>query len=315
MPDRWRWWVLLGLALALMLWGCATGPMMVDGMSRLIEDGSEAYEAEPDLDLLREALPAHIKLAEILQRNDPTHPGVNLLLARLYGAYVLVVLEPRLAAVGRDPSSSTNLSIEAAALRDRVDRCYRRGAAYAMAVLEGRHRGVGGRLTQIGTRDEALAALDVDDVPALFWYAFHLGGRVNLNRSNLRILAQGHLVEAAMRRVVALAPGFDHGAAHLFLMVYHAVQPSAMGRPSPEAEAHYRAVHALPDGAGMAADVFYAREVLARGTDREAFDNQLNRVLAKGEAGARCLLDRLALEEAKRLRADPNVFEGEKRTS
>jgi hypothetical protein len=315
MPNRWRWWVFLGLAHALMLWGCATGPMMVDGVSMLMEDGSEAFEAEPDLDLLREALPAHMKLAEILQRNDPTHPGINLLLARLYGAYVLVVLEPRLAAMGRDPSSSTNLSMETAALRDRVDRCYRRGAVYAMAVLEGRHRGVGGRLTQIGTRDEALAALDVDDAPALFWYAFHLGGRVNLNRGNLRILAQGHLAEAAMRRVVALAPGFDHGAAHLFLMVYSAAQPTAMGRRSPEAEAHYQAVRALPDGACLAADVLYAREVLARESNRQAFDNQLDRVLAQGEGGARCLLDRLALEEAKRLREDPNPLSGEKGTS
>ena len=49
-------------------------------------------------------------------------------------------------------------------------------------------------------------------------------------------------------------------------------------------------------------DVVYAREVLVRRCDRDGFIQALDRVLASGDTAARCLLDRLALEQAALLR-------------
>ena len=298
MPKRLH--ALCYAAMTLLLWGCATAPMMVDRITAMIQSGMAAYDSEPDLELLREALPAHIKLVEIIQRNDPAHPGANLLLAQLYGTYALAVLEARLAARAFDPSVGSQ---PRAALRRRMDAFYQRGAAHALLCLEVRHKSFGARMERIDTRDEALGSLDRADVPALFWYAFNLGSHVNLNRTDLRILARGHLAESAMRRVTALVPDFAHGAAHIFLMAYYAAQPTALGRPSDLVEAHHRAVQDLADGAHLAAAVVYAREVLVRRSDRDGFIQALDRVLASGDTAARCLLDRLALEQAALLRA------------
>ncbi len=299
MPKRLH--VLCYTAMILLLWGCATTPMMVDRMTAMIQGGMAAYDSEPDLELLREALPAHIKLAEILQRNDPDHSGANLLLAQLFGTYAFAVIEARLVALQFDPSAGLHPP-GTAALRRRADAFYRRGAAHALRCIEARHQTFNTRIDRIDTRDEALESLSAADVPALFWYAFNLGSRVNLNRTDLRILARGHLAESAMRRVAALAPDFAHGAAHVFLMAYYAAQPTAMGRPDDLVEAHYRAVKDLADGARLAADVVYAREVLVRRWDCDGFIQALDRVLASGDTAARCLLDRLALEQATLLR-------------
>ena len=289
------------LTAALCLSGCAAQSLMVDPMAGLLADGAAAYEQEADLELLREAFPAHIKLLEVLLQSDPDHPGLHLLLARLYGGCAFTVFEPDLERLRWRPAEDTDARSEAARLRARADRFYRRGAEHALAVLERRHAGFENRLARVGDREAALAAVTVRDVPALFWYAFNLGSRVNLNRGDLRLVARAHQAEGAMRRVVALRPGFYHGAAHLFLMRYYAAQPMASGS---RAEAHYRAMTALPGAARVAAEVFYAHDVLLPRGARQAFETRLAEAARLAAAGGITgLLDRVALAQAERLAA------------
>lgn len=296
-----RPWMVWLLTAALWLSGCTAQSLMVDQMAGLLTDGVAAYEEESDLELLRQAFPAHIKLVEVLLRNDPDHPGVHLLLARLYGGYAFAVVEHDLDRLRLEPTDADGDRERAARLRTRADRFYRRGAAHARAVLERHLEGFTSRLARIAEREAALAAVTVRDVPALFWYAFNLGSRVNLNRGDLRLVARAHQAEGAMRRVVALRPEFYHGAAHLFLMGYYAAQPMASGS---RADTHYRAMTALPGAARVAAEVFYARDVLLPRGERQAFENRLAeaaRLAAAGEITG--LLDRVALARAELLAA------------
>ncbi len=266
--------------------------------------GAVSYERETDLALLEGAFPAHIKLLEAVAESDPRHPGINLLLARLYAGYAVTVFDPALEAVHLDePAAPQPAGRQAKGLRDRADRCYRRAAAHALEALARRHPDFSARAARIDSRDKALDAMNADDVPALFWYAFSLGRQIDLNRNDLRLVARGHLAEKAMQRVVALAPAYYNGAAHLFLMLYHVKHPAGGSGSASPVDQHYRAVCDLPDGARMAADVYYAAEVLTRRGDRDGFVALLDKVLAAGDGGARCLLDRVALRRAEGLRA------------
>ena len=291
-------------AAAMILCGCSMRPLMVDQMAAMMAEGIPAYEQEADLVLLRQAFPAHIKLLEVLQQNDPDHPGIHLMLAQLYGSYAFAVVEHDLDRLQLQPPGDDTAGEQKALLLTRADRCYRRGAEHALAVLNRRHDGIEGRLARIASIDETLAAMTADDVPALFWYAFNLGSRVNHNRGDLRLVAQAHRAEGAMRRVVELQPDFYHGAAHIFLMSYYAAQPMALGGRCPQADAHYQALNEMPGAARVAAAVFYARDVLVRRQQREAFASLLaeaGRRAAGGEITG--LLDRVAMERATLLAA------------
>ena len=299
-----RWSRTVIAAAAMILCGCSLRPLMVDQMAALMAGGISAYEQETDLMLLREAFPAHIKLVEVLQQSDPDHPGIHLLLAQLYGSYAFAVVEHDLDQLQLKPPGDDSARERTALLLTRADRCYGRGTEHALAVLNRRHEGIEGQLARIASRDETLAAMTADDVPALFWYAFNLGSRVNHNRSDLRLVAQAHRAEGAMRRVIELQPDFYHGAAHLFLMSYYAAQPMALGGRSNRADAHYQALTALPGAARVAAAVFYARDVLVRRQERKAFEALLaeaGRRAAGGEITG--LLDRVALERSTLLSA------------
>lgn len=269
--------------LSLVCVACSPRHLVVDQMTEMVHAGLSAFEQDDDLTLVEQAIPANIKLLEVLLANRPDHPGLLVLLARLYGNYAFAFAEDRLEAegLGSDPSSSDGgtQNDRLQSLRARADGYYRKGMEYAVRAMAVRHPDCREQLGNLRTSADFFQRLQHEDVPALFWYAFNLGGHVNLNRQSVRVLAQAHLAEKAAKRVIGLDPTYFNGGAHLFLMVYYASRPPMMGGNLSAAQNQYHQLKAIAGSDFLLAELIYGRYHHVQTRDRKAFGAALQAVV------------------------------------
>lgn len=303
--------------LLLLAAACSPRHLVVDQMTRMVHDGMTAFEADSDLVMVERAFPANIKTLEVMLASEPRHRELLVLLARLYGSYAFAFGEDRLEAAtllshGRastaPPATDTDRAAEA---RNRADDYYKRGLEYALRALEVRHPECRKRLKNLRASAGFFENLDAGDAPTLFWYAFNLGGHVNLNRDSIRVLARAHLAEKAARRVLELDPAYFNGGGHLFLMVYYASRPPMMGGNLEAARDHHRKLQAIAGSEFLLADLLFARFHAVQTGDRKAFERLLAGVAGAPQGPERYrLYNAVARKRAKRyLGAADRFFE------
>jgi hypothetical protein len=299
------------LALAAVWTSCSPRKLMVRQFVQLVESGIPAIEQEQDLQLLAQSMPAHIKLLETLLANDPRNVDLMLLLARLYGGYAFAILETELEARRFGLPSVAALAIAPDQLEAAVARNFRKGAAYALQVLETRHQRAGERLFHLKSSEVFIAALRRSDAPALFWYGFNLGGYIRHRLDSVEAMAKAHLVEKTMRRVVALDEAYYHGSAHLVLMAYYASRPAVLGGNPERARAHMERHFIVAPESMMMRSLYWARYALVQQQARSEFIRRLSQVTDEAKAGQK--LDMLGSVAAVRARiylnARDNFFE------
>jgi hypothetical protein len=291
--------ILLVMIPALCAVSCSPRKAMVHEFVAMVEQGMPVIEQEDDLHLLAKSMPAHIKLLETLLVSDPDNRDLLVLLARLYGGYAFAILESEGEARRLERPSVVNTGIPDDLLEDAIARSFQRGAEYALRSLENRYPETHGQLNRLSSAAAFIQSLDSDDVPALFWYAFNLGGFVQHRLDSVEAMAKAHLVEKAMRRIIELDETYDNGNAHLVLLVYYASRPAMMGGNFNLARRHYQrhiAMHA--SNAGLR-ETYWARHVLVQQQDKAAFVKHLSAVAQSPESGrAFSLLDRVAAVRA-----------------
>ncbi len=287
-------------ALASVALSCAPRRLMIAELVGMLEDGLPAMEQEDDLNLLARSIPAHIKLLETVLVSDPRNTRLLNLLSRLYGAYAFALLETEWEARYLDHPSVVDTGLAQGRMAEAVARYYHTGAAYALQSLEVRHANARRQLNNLSTSAGFIRSLDRQDLPALFWYGFNLGGMVRHRMDDVEAMAKAHLVEKAMKQVVALNPAYDHGNANLVLLVYHASRPRMLGGDPEQARQYYR-LHRQTDGAAKSlGDLLLARYLLVQQQDKAAFVKQLTAVpQVPGPGRTFTLLDRVAAVRAR----------------
>jgi hypothetical protein len=80
--------------------------------------------------------------------------------------------------------------------------------------------------------------------------------------------------------VVAQDETFEHGAAHVFLGVYHAALPPMLGGRPDEARLHFERAIEISGGKDLMARVLMARYYARQVFDRELFRSLLQQVVA-----------------------------------
>jgi hypothetical protein len=156
-------------------------------------------------------------------------------------------------------------------VKPQLARALQRGAAHALEALEARRPGSAARLANVRQIGPYLETVGAAEVPALFWYALNLGAWVNHHLDDLTALAQAHVAERVMRRVLELEPGYYHGFVHLFLIAYYGSRPPMLGGNPAAARHHYEAFKQLPGAPQTLVEVYYGRYCLPLQQARQAY--------------------------------------------
>ncbi len=217
-----------------------------------------AYEMNDPL-IMKEGLPSNIILLEGLSHISPHNSQLLTLTAQAYCSYALGFIE------------DTN--------PERAKKLYMRGRNYAIRALKENKKF---RKTLEKEKDwrKAVAVLDEDDVPALFWTGNCWAGWLNLSKKDPKALFDIPNVLAIMERVKKLNDKYFYGGPHLFFALYYAGLPALMGGGPQKAKEEFEKVFEITKGKFLLAKAFYARFYAALIKDEALFDKTIEEVLS-----------------------------------
>lgn len=269
--------------LLLALAGCA-------GIGGVADSLGQSIASQRDPELVRDAAPAYLIMADTLARRSPGDADAQFTAARLYGTYAgSFVDEPQRRRVLSESAreyARAGLCLSLAAVCDALDERF-----------------------PVFRETLQTAVDDAEDARRLYRFASAWAVWVQARADDYKALAELPRIEAAFRRVIDLVPEIDHGFAQIYLGVLLAQRPASLGGSPDEAQQHFERAVAISEGRNLMAKALYAEHYARLVFDRALHDRLVEQVLsAEAEAGDLTLSNRLAQERARRLRASADEF-------
>ncbi len=243
-----------------------------------------AFSRDDDPDLVGDAVPFALKLMESLADGLPDHLPLRVALARGFTQYGYAYVQQD-ADESPDPDRGK-------ALRQRAARLYLRGRAYgvdglrlARGVTEEQLRG------KAQARTQALAKLEKQDVPLLYWTLASWGAAISQRKTDMALVGDVPAVAAMLDRALALDEAYDLGALHEFSLSFDPARPE--GTTPEKQRAHFERARELQKGKKISALVTYAEAVAAPAQDRRQFEALLREALRFDVDAPQALNERL----------------------
>jgi predicted anti-sigma-YlaC factor YlaD len=253
--------------------GCSIRKMAVNKMGDALAGTGTTFEADDDPDLIGDALPFALKLMESLLAESPRHAGLLLATASGFTEYSYTFVGQR-----AERAFTENVA-ESKELRARARRLYLRAHGYGMRALEVHYPGFGAALEEDPAA--ALARVRKRDVPLLYWTAAAHGLAISASKDDPELIAQLPMVEAFIRRAMALDETWNEGALPEFLIN---IEASRSGVKATEVQAHIQGYYdqALRLSGGRRASLFisYAENASIPAQNRAQFQEMLDRALS-----------------------------------
>lgn len=261
--------VILGL---LATTGCSVKKFVAKRVGTVFSNSGTVYASDDDIELVGSAIPFGLKTIEGLLAEVPEHHALLIAAARGFTQYAYAYV-----ALPAFEAEQTNRR-RSQELRKRAKRLYIRGRDYAFRALELSHPGFVANLRQDSY--STLANLKTKHVPELYWAAVSWSAAISMDKQDMDLVADLHLIEPMIRRCLALDDEFDNGAIHDFMITFEASRSSAQGGSAERARQHFERAMALADGQKIAPLVSVAESVSVSAQNRTEFRALLRRALS-----------------------------------
>ena len=268
---------LWGVTLALAIGGAGGCNGLVTGkLADALGGSGTGFASDDDPELVAGAVPFALKTMEQLLPEQPKHVGLLTSLTSGFTQYGYAFVQQ-----DADRLEDKDITL-ATAKRIRARRLYLRARDYGLRGLEVNHEGLTRKL--LDTKHEglpaALAPLDKDDLPLLYWTAAAWALAISDGKDNMPLVAQLPSVEAMMTRALAIDESWDEGSIHEFWVAYDGGRSEADGGGAKKAQAHLDRARALSHGKKLGGLVSYAESVSVSAQDKATFRKLLDEVVA-----------------------------------
>jgi len=261
----------LALAAVLLLPGCSLKKIAVNSLGNALAKGGSTYASDDDPELVRDATPFALKTMESLLDESPRHKGLLLATSSGFTEYAYAFIEQE-----ADFVESKDLA-RATALRNRARKLYRRALDYGLRGLEVDFPGFRDRARK--DAEAALGKTTKEHVGLLYWTGTALGAAISISKDDPELTADQPLMEALMRRALALDEGYEKGSIHDFFISYEGGRKSVGGSVE-KAREHFERSLALSGGTRAWPLVNFAEVVSVATQNRKEFEELLGRALA-----------------------------------
>lgn len=263
----------LALCTALGTTGCIKS-MAINSLGDALAKGGGTYASDDDPELVRDASAFGLKTIETLLDAEPEHKGLHLAACRNFMQYGYAFLQAEADYVEEDDYSL------AAHMRRRAQRMYKRSRRYGLRGL-GLHADIKDFEAALKKNPKTtLAGLEKETVPLLYWTAAAWAAAVAIDKDDASLAASLDLVEALIKRAIALDPTHGAGALYDFLLVWDGGRPVAGGGSVERAKKHLDESLKISEGKRVAPLVSYAEIVSVKTKKPAEFDALLDRALA-----------------------------------
>lgn len=242
---------------------------LADGLSGT--GGSFASDEDPEL--VRDATPFALKTMESLIAQLPDHAPIHLAACAGFTQYAYAfVLTPA--------QMTESVSVQRRGAQ-RAKKLLVRAHNYCLQALEIRHSGFMAKLAEVRSgRGGPLEKMDIDDVPALYWAAASGALAITSLKEQVDRVGDLPLVDALIRRALAVAPDWDKGSLQEFLVSWDGGRSPAMGGSVERARAAFAKAMQLNGGTRVGPYVALAENVSVAAQDKKEFTELLQKALA-----------------------------------
>ena len=268
--------------------GCATRFRSAVAGS-LVKDVAAATARQKDAMLVADAVPTFILLLEGLLESDPNNRKLLTSASQIYVSYGALI-------EASDPT--------------RAKEHYAKAKNYGHRALA-QEKGVGALLGRPYAEFTGLfALLEENDVATVFWAASGWGAWIAASLDSMAALAEMPKVVALMEWVLKIDETLEFGSPHVFLGMYHAALPPALGGNPEKSLLHFDRALAISRNKSLMVYVmkakYYARQVF----DRELYVTLLNDALARPVDGEQRLIlqNTAAKKQARKLLQETDEF-------
>jgi len=248
--------------------GCA---VVINKVSETFVSGNSVYATDDDPDLVWEAVPFGLKTMEGLLVQAPKNKNLLLAASSGFTQYGYGHLQQ-----DADFLEANDLAA-ATALRTRARKMYRRALDYGFRGLEVDVPNFRAQLQK--DSQAAVSKLGKTHVPLLYWTANAWGAAISISKDDPELAADQHLVEALMRRALALDEAWEHGSIHDFFISYEGGRAS-IGGSLTKARDHLERARQLSQGTRVTPLVSYAETVSVSTQNKKEFQSLLEEALA-----------------------------------
>ena len=247
--------------LFLFMTGCSNirTRMMVDSMDPLMAKMNAAVNKHPDVDLVKDAMPAALLQLDGFIEASPDNAKLLVKAAEGYNGYSFIFVEDK------DP--------------ERAMKLYNRAFQYASRALKQKKEFAE---AFDGSKDGFAASLDVfdkEDVPALFWTASSWLSWVGLNVDDPEIFLALPKIMALLKRAIELDENYKYGMAHTVLGALYANRPVAHGGKPEKAKGEFDRAFEISERKLLLFHLMYARYYTYQIQDRELFISTLQEAI------------------------------------
>ena len=262
------------------LQGCSTSQMAVRMALPLVEGQYVSIQEEMDPYLAERAIPANLKMMEGFLKEDEKNLDLLNGLAEGFCSYAFSFLE--------DTTPGRAVAL------------YLRGRNFAVQAVS-QETGIE-NLDRLAPEPfkAALAKMNKENVPALFWLGQCWGGWLMLSLDNPRAFADISKVEWTMQRVLELDGSFHYGGAHMFLGAYYGSRSKLLGGDPEKSRYHFEESLKSSGNRFLMNRLMYAKTYAVQVQDRKLFAEQLKMVL---EASTEILPEKRLANEVAKLKA------------
>jgi len=248
---------------------CSIDKMMVRASMPMIEGGIEAMNAEPDLQLAEDSMPANLGLLNGMIHLDPENIQLHVYAAQAY--------------YGLSYGFTEDKELK------RSQEFYLRGLKHGLIAL------------QLSGLDNAkkLNPLDLEEqLQKLNWAKW-----IDLNRDKASSLIQLPKPTAMMQRVLELDDTFYFGGAHIYFGVLYGARPPMFGGDFEKSRKHFDRAREITDNKLLVADLLQAQYLSRQMNDRDDFHQRLTYIINAPEDlyPEATLLNQIVKRKAKRL--------------
>ncbi len=260
---------MLALTLALAP-ACSFKKIAINSVANTLAESGDTFASDEDPELIRDAVPFSLKLVESLLVEVPRHRGLLLTACSGFTQYAYAFVDYDAELVKIDDYTRYSK------LQDRARKMYLRGRDYCLRSLELGYPGIRERLLK--DPNAAVATLQKKDVPLLYWTGASWGKAVALSLDRPALAGDFPIVQALIRRALALDESFNLGAIHDVMITLESL-PKEMGGDPERARKHYERAVELTKGNSAGPHVSYAMGILLPQQKRQEFEALLKKAL------------------------------------
>lgn len=265
------WGVVVVAAILAAAPACSLKKIAINSVANTLAESGDTFASDDDPELIRDAVPFSLKLVESLLVEVPKHRGLLLTACSGFTQYAYAFVDSDAELVKLEDYTRYSK------LQDRARKMYLRGRDYCLRSIELGHPGFRDKLLKDPVA--AVAALQKKDVALLYWTGASWGKAVALSLDRPELAGDFPVVQALIRRALALDESFNMGAIHDVMITLESL-PKEMGGDPDRARKHYDRALELTKGHSASPHVSYAMGILLPQQKRQEFEALLRKAMA-----------------------------------